>query len=182
MTVNCGRVEGGGAVNIVPDLAIGRFNIRVTRADEQQEIEKANSCASRPGDFTTRRDQCDGPWQIHLTAQTARSRDRLAKLSELVQSCGEQLGLNLEVHPERRGLRRQPPRRSRASRRRYPRLLVQVRRASAQRPGIHPDRQPRGTSEADGIGAHGITAKGQSHLKMIGPCDAITLNYGRCVF
>lgn len=28
-TINIGQIQGGGAVNIVPDLAIGRFNVRV---------------------------------------------------------------------------------------------------------------------------------------------------------
>lgn len=39
VTINCGRVEGGGALNIVPELAIGRFNARVSDLDEQREVE-----------------------------------------------------------------------------------------------------------------------------------------------
>ncbi|MBM3618777.1 MAG: hydrolase [Alphaproteobacteria bacterium] len=35
LTVNPGRIEGGGPVNVVPDLAICHFNIRVENADEQ---------------------------------------------------------------------------------------------------------------------------------------------------
>jgi len=34
ITLNCGQISGGGAVNIVPDLAIGRFNARVNRKEE----------------------------------------------------------------------------------------------------------------------------------------------------
>jgi glutamate carboxypeptidase len=38
-TINCGKVEGGGALNIVPDLAIGRFNARATTPEQARLIE-----------------------------------------------------------------------------------------------------------------------------------------------
>lgn len=38
VTVNPGKIEGGGPVNVVPDLAICHFNIRVENADEQAWI------------------------------------------------------------------------------------------------------------------------------------------------
>jgi glutamate carboxypeptidase len=37
--LNVGVVEGGEAVNVVPDLAIGRFNVRVSSIADQQEFE-----------------------------------------------------------------------------------------------------------------------------------------------
>jgi glutamate carboxypeptidase len=40
VTVNPGRIEGGGALNIVPDLAIGRFNVRVADTDEMTWVER----------------------------------------------------------------------------------------------------------------------------------------------
>lgn len=39
LTVNVGRIEGGGAVNVVPDRAVCRFNIRVTTPEDQQAVE-----------------------------------------------------------------------------------------------------------------------------------------------
>lgn len=39
ITVNPGKLEGGGPVNVVPDLAICRFNIRVGTLEEQHWIE-----------------------------------------------------------------------------------------------------------------------------------------------
>jgi glutamate carboxypeptidase len=39
ITVNVGRVEGGGAANVVPDRALCRFNVRVTSAAEQRLVE-----------------------------------------------------------------------------------------------------------------------------------------------
>jgi glutamate carboxypeptidase len=39
-TYNVGRISGGGALNIVPELAIGRVNVRVSSAEEQREAER----------------------------------------------------------------------------------------------------------------------------------------------
>jgi glutamate carboxypeptidase len=39
VSVNVGRVEGGGAVNVVPDRATCRFNVRVVSSDEQRAVE-----------------------------------------------------------------------------------------------------------------------------------------------
>lgn len=39
-TLSIGKVEGGGPVNIVPDLAIARFNVRVVDAAGQRAVEK----------------------------------------------------------------------------------------------------------------------------------------------
>lgn len=40
LTVNVGFVSGGGPVNVVPDLAVGRFNIRITDAGQQTWFEQ----------------------------------------------------------------------------------------------------------------------------------------------
>jgi glutamate carboxypeptidase len=39
VTINPAKLEGGGALNVVPDLAILRWNVRVGSADEQQWVE-----------------------------------------------------------------------------------------------------------------------------------------------
>ncbi|MBT8240259.1 MAG: M20/M25/M40 family metallo-hydrolase, partial [Acidimicrobiia bacterium] len=38
VTVNCGAVSGGGPLNVVPDLAIGSFNMRVEAAEHQRFV------------------------------------------------------------------------------------------------------------------------------------------------
>jgi len=38
VTFNMAKIDGGGAVNIVPELAIGRFNVRMLEEDDQQWI------------------------------------------------------------------------------------------------------------------------------------------------
>ncbi|MEZ6094516.1 MAG: hydrolase [Pirellulaceae bacterium] len=39
VTYNVGRISGGGALNIVPDLAIGRLNVRIKTVEQQKEVE-----------------------------------------------------------------------------------------------------------------------------------------------
>jgi glutamate carboxypeptidase len=95
VTINCGRIEGGGAVNVVPDLAIARFNARVSRSEEQHAVEQLIR------DHVDQLNQRDGV-AVHLHGAfhsppkpiDARSQ----KLIELAQSCGKELGLNLGVH------------------------------------------------------------------------------------
>ena len=38
VTYNAGRISGGGPLNVVPDLAIGRVNVRVKTVEQQAEI------------------------------------------------------------------------------------------------------------------------------------------------
>ncbi|MET0154047.1 MAG: hydrolase [Candidatus Binatia bacterium] len=38
--VNVGKISGGGALNVVPDLAIAGFNVRCDGADDQVELER----------------------------------------------------------------------------------------------------------------------------------------------
>ncbi len=39
VSFNVGRVSGGGALNIVPDLAVGRVNVRVKTVDQKRQVE-----------------------------------------------------------------------------------------------------------------------------------------------
>ncbi len=41
VTLNPGKIEGGGALNAVPDLAIMRFNVRIQKAEDQTWLEEA---------------------------------------------------------------------------------------------------------------------------------------------
>jgi glutamate carboxypeptidase len=40
ITVNAARIDGGGPTNVVPDLAIGRFEVRTDTHEQRAEIEK----------------------------------------------------------------------------------------------------------------------------------------------
>ncbi len=45
VTVNVGRIVGGGAVNVVPDLALCRLNVRATTAQQGDDVQRALATA-----------------------------------------------------------------------------------------------------------------------------------------
>jgi len=91
-TVNVGRVEGGGPVNIVPDLAICRFNIRIKDAQSQHEVDEhlkriLAEVGQREGIFI----ESHGGWTSPPKPMDA----TVQKLFENIASCGENLGLSI---------------------------------------------------------------------------------------
>lgn len=40
ITYNVGNFQGGGALNVVPDLAIGRVNVRIKTVEQQNQVEQ----------------------------------------------------------------------------------------------------------------------------------------------
>jgi len=93
--VNCGQVEGGGpATNIVADLAIARFNVRVTEPAEQLQVFTSFEDAARElrlregisveleGGFTSPPKPLDG---------------RSRKLLDHVVACGRELGEEIKI-------------------------------------------------------------------------------------
>jgi glutamate carboxypeptidase len=95
VTINCGHIEGGGAVNVVADLAIARFNIRVTHPRDQQAVERSIAeVAQLIGGKEGIQVQTHGGFTSPPKPIDARS----ARLFEAVQECGKLLGMNLEIH------------------------------------------------------------------------------------
>jgi len=74
ITVNCGRIAGGGALNVVPDLAIASYNIRVESAEDQKWIESA---------FTAAADESDLDIEVVWTSQRP-PKLRTPQLNELI--------------------------------------------------------------------------------------------------
>ncbi|MEM9561508.1 MAG: M20/M25/M40 family metallo-hydrolase [Actinomycetota bacterium] len=50
VTVNCGKITGGGALNAVPDRAVGSFNLRVESSEDQRWIEDRFAVAAAEPD------------------------------------------------------------------------------------------------------------------------------------
>jgi glutamate carboxypeptidase len=94
--INCGKIEGGGALNIVPDLAIGRFNVRAESADDQAWVEQ------RFREETIRAQQTEG---IHVEFHGGfLSRPKpldpgSTRLMEQIIATGHELGLSLSYRP-----------------------------------------------------------------------------------
>ncbi len=93
VTVNPGKVEGGGPVNIVPDLAIGRFNIRVATLEEQHWVEQQLE------EIATRFQNRDGI-SLQLHGGFGRSPKQLSpanqQLFQMLAECGKEL--DIPVH------------------------------------------------------------------------------------
>lgn len=93
LTVNVGQIEGGGAVNRVPDLAIARFNLRVRGPEDQAAAEdflkaQAAAFAKREGYGL----------EIHgyFASPPKPLEGRGLSLLEAVSACGTELGLDLK--------------------------------------------------------------------------------------
>ena len=95
VTINPGKIEGGGALNVVPDLAILRFNIRTQDASNEplllerlqimvEELRNRNGFSAELHGHFTRSPKPLGPHQI---------------LFDMVLACGAELGIPLAIKP-----------------------------------------------------------------------------------
>jgi glutamate carboxypeptidase len=96
ITINCGKIEGGGAVNVVPDLSIARFNARADTADEQRAVE---SLMKRAGEVIGRRDGISVALHGGFLSPPKPLDARSAALMSLVLESGRRQGLNLSHRP-----------------------------------------------------------------------------------
>ena len=88
-TINLGNISGGGPVNVVPDLAIVRFNVRVPDAEAQKWFEHQLS------DILAEADQMEG-YQVALygsfTAPPKPLTSTQRTLMNAIEAAGERLG------------------------------------------------------------------------------------------
>ncbi|MFK7768801.1 MAG: hydrolase [Mariniblastus sp.] len=90
VTYNVGRIRGGSALNIVPDLAITRVNVRVKTVEQQVDVEQ--KFANLVSEFN----QLDG---ISVESSGSFSSppkplsDDVADLQERISRCGEALNI-----------------------------------------------------------------------------------------
>jgi glutamate carboxypeptidase len=95
VTVNVGRIDGGGPTNIVPDLAIVRFNVRVPAHHRPEQIIGE---IQRAVDQVARHDGI----RLELTGgfnSPPRPMDpATTRLYEQLAACGAELGLNIAWH------------------------------------------------------------------------------------
>ncbi|OUR75276.1 acetylornithine deacetylase [Alphaproteobacteria bacterium 46_93_T64] len=93
LTVNVGQISGGGALNVVPELAQVRFNVRLEAIEDQPWLLEKLDAILR--DINTR----DGI-QTKLTGGFSRPpkpmTPTLEKLFNLAASCGQELGITVQ--------------------------------------------------------------------------------------
>lgn len=88
VTVNCGRIVGGGALNAVPDLAIGSYNLRVETADDQEWVQRRFAEAAEAADLDV-----EVVW-----SSTRPPKPRTPALEQLlvdVSECADELGFEI---------------------------------------------------------------------------------------
>ena len=90
VTYNAGRISGGGPLNVVPDLAIGRVNVRVKTVEQQAEAE------SKFEQLVDKFNQLDGISVEQFGGFTSPPKPLCAeteKLQKRIESAGEALSL-----------------------------------------------------------------------------------------
>ena len=93
--INCGQIEGGApATNIVPDLAIARFNVRASDAMGQLKIASAFDLANRKRRIV---DGIDVRVEGGFTSPPKPLDARSSKLLDHVLACSRELRMNLNV-------------------------------------------------------------------------------------
>ncbi|MFO7527911.1 MAG: hydrolase [Marinobacter sp.] len=96
VTINPGYIEGGGPVNIVPDLCVFRFNIRLERAEDEAW------CQAQLDHLLAATAEKDG-FSIELHGGFGRKPKQLSqanlRLFELARQCGDSLGMRIEHKP-----------------------------------------------------------------------------------
>lgn len=96
LTVNPGKVEGGGALNTVPDLAIIRFNIRTKAVEDESWV---------LAEISKIIEQFDGRngFSVDLHGHFTRTPKPLSPANQavlaMVLDCGAKLGLEMAVKP-----------------------------------------------------------------------------------
>jgi glutamate carboxypeptidase len=92
VTVNIGRIDGGGPANVVPDLAVVRCNVRCQTPDEQRQIEQR--IQTLIAEFN-RRDgitvELHGGFHSPPKAPDAAG----AALMQLIERCGREMNLGI---------------------------------------------------------------------------------------
>ncbi len=96
VTFNMSKIDGGGAVNIVPELAIGRFNVRMLAEDDQAWIK------DRLAELVAQANAQDGI-SAELTGGFTRPPKPMAPANALVfdwvKQAGNALGLEIKWKP-----------------------------------------------------------------------------------
>ncbi|WP_207061345.1 hydrolase [Motiliproteus sp. SC1-56] len=96
VTLNPGFIQGGGAVNMVPDTALVRFNVRLAQPDDEAW------CRDRIDALIEQLNRREG---IHLSLHGGFTRKPKVlsganqRLFELTRDCGLTVGLDLQWHP-----------------------------------------------------------------------------------
>ncbi|WP_162273877.1 hydrolase [Mariniblastus fucicola] len=93
ITYNVGRINGGGALNAVPDLAVGRVNVRVVDTDQQKQVEE------KFASLVAKYNEADGI-SVEMSGEFSSPPkpidDGVRQMQSRIESCGEALGMEIK--------------------------------------------------------------------------------------
>ena len=92
-TINVGRIDGGGPVNVVPDLAIVRVNARVVRVEDQSQIETE---FDRIGTEVAARHEVSVKIHGGFLSPPKVLDNRTLELCKCIEACGRELGIPIQ--------------------------------------------------------------------------------------
>lgn len=93
VTINVGKIDGGGPVNVVPDMAILRFNVRVVTAEHQRRVEAVLADLIR----TAHRDDITATLHGHFSSPPWVMGEAGRRLFASLCAGGRTLGLDLRA-------------------------------------------------------------------------------------
>lgn len=96
LTLNVGYVHGGGALNIVPDRCVLKFNVRTSRHEDEAWLLDA---VQRLLDAANRREGYALELRGGFTRPPKPVSAGTAQLQGLLSDCGRQIGLDLQFRP-----------------------------------------------------------------------------------
>lgn len=95
VTVNVGEIQGGGALNVVPDLAIGRIDVRTkTNDDEQWILEKLDQIVKK----AVRQEGITVELEGKFNRKPKIVSGKTEELYKLVREVGKSLGQTIHWH------------------------------------------------------------------------------------
>ena len=93
ITFNVGRINGGGALNMVPEMAVGRVNVRVRDTDQQAKVE------SQFQELVDRYNELDGitvSMQGEFSSPPKPIDDGVREMQSRIEICGGKLGMEIK--------------------------------------------------------------------------------------
>lgn len=96
LTLNVGCFEGGNAINIVPELAIGKINIRM---NEDEDLEIAHDKLEKIVNAISKEEGFKAKLHQESLRRPKLFDEKNQKLFSLLQKCAEELGFNLHAKP-----------------------------------------------------------------------------------
>ncbi|MES2985328.1 MAG: hydrolase [Pseudomonadota bacterium] len=96
VTINPGKIEGGGALNVVPELAILRCNVRTAQPADEAWVMEALHTILAP---IRAREGYGAEINGQFTRQPKPLAPKIQAIFDMVLACGRELGLTLAVKP-----------------------------------------------------------------------------------